>query len=901
MKMEEFVQKHILKILIILAIIGAVFCLYRYLDLRSEEGYETERYGLVSEKSITMDDDKIVRVDFQLTKEKLKGIFVYLNFSGEMNNNEKLQFRLYDKGEEEIIGEYEMELMYEASGQYVFVPLPLEDSQDRDVFLMIEGKNIINKPILYMSSDKDLKSVLTIDGAKKSRSLVMQTAYENVVNNGNPIIIEYLLYILILVTCGWISSKREIKIKKIKFINICNTPINKIFIRIKSIVKKYNKIIECIGIAFLLCALFLFIYEVAVEDVISDKKVINCISTSGDSELVIDKNTKILKQTVLAEETELSAVMLKVRTESVSTDSKVLFQIYDKLSNKELYNNSLQLGELKGELKLEVNELYKNSINREILIQVTPVNFTEDKLYIEASEKEMTDTNELLINLVHSKYDLAIKMEHHNFDDLFVLYIIFAFFLTLLVYMVYYLFRICRKSIVQAYIPVVLFVGVLYCFVITPYGVPDESSHIETVYRFTNHILGIPDSEKPKYAYKRVSDVDILAVSNSAERTSVNKYSYLRMFQQIGKLAEDETLVECYTRDNTNNASWFYYFPMIIGMAIGRLLHFNALTIILLGRLCSVIVFSLCSYFVIKKLPVLKITFFLLSLFPMTMQQVASYSYDTIIIIIASLYIAYCLDFIYSRKESSMLDVMLTIILGTMLAQVKGGSYVPITFLLVVLLVRYFKNNLKKCLGAFAMLFVFTFAFLKRNILTVIGLAGRSQGDAVGGASNQELYTLSYLLEHPKKLILLYANTLFERGDYYLQTMLGGKLAWLNLEISWVYLIAILILVLISLGIKEENSIHSVRITLFERTWYLIVAVGSFVLVILSMLLVWTNMSEVIVTGVQGRYFLPALFVFLLVFKNRLLEHSKIKDIHLVCAMVIVQVLVLLRIMVVAI
>jgi len=64
---------------------------------------------------------------------------------------------------------------------------------------------------------------------------------------------------------------------------------------------------------------------------------------------------------------------------------------------------------------------------------------------------------------------------------------------------------------------------------------------------------------------------------------------------------------------------------------------------------------------------------------------------------------------------------------------------------------------------------------------------------------------------------------------------------------------------------KDESQICC---TIYQRWVLLILAFGSIVLIMLSMLLDFTTMGSYSIQGVQGRYFIPLLILLIPIFRN---------------------------------
>ncbi|MDA8393124.1 MAG: DUF2142 domain-containing protein [Actinomycetota bacterium] len=118
---------------------------------------------------------------------------------------------------------------------------------------------------------------------------------------------------------------------------------------------------------------------------------------------------------------------------------------------------------------------------------------------------------------------------------------------------------------------------------------------------------------------------------------------------------------------------------------------------------------------------------------------------------------------------------------------------------------------------------------------------------------------LSLVLQHPLRDLAIASHTLAANGVYYLHSF-EGLLAWASLTLPrWIYaLLTVALVVALIVGDPLEPT--------FRRGWVPAVgrSVGAAAVVALGLasvegaeLLTWTPLGDIVVQGVQGRYFLP--------------------------------------------
>ncbi|MCD8021577.1 MAG: DUF2142 domain-containing protein, partial [Lachnospiraceae bacterium] len=454
--------------------------------------------------------------------------------------------------------------------------------------------------------------------------------------------------------------------------------------------------------------------------------------------------------------------------------------------------------------------------------------------------------------------------------------------------LLYYAIVIKRLRVEQLFVAMALPFGVIFSLVIALYTVPDEPSHIDTAYAISNELLGIEESEKPGYIYKRACDADM----NTEEKQSLSADSWERLYSQLFTLADDTTLVECAARSNLNNAGKLYYLPQALGITAGRLLGLGMMPTMMLGRLMHVLCYMLLVYFAIRKLPVATTSMLLIACLPITLQQAASFSYDGMINAISFLFVSYCVYALYGEKLLGVRDFLVIALTGCLLASVKGGVYVPLCLLPLAVFFRKDRVHQaqRKYFAALTLLFVFAFA--KGNLASLMSRLLAAQGTRSGGASGSEVYTMGYLLNNPLHALGLFVNTFYKQWDSYLRNLLGGNLAWREINIKWTVVFATLLILLLSC-LRSEKEPSPGRL---EKGYTGFLCLGCYCCIELSMLLAWTPVTYTYITGVQGRYFLPFFFLILFLLRNSLVSLKRNIDRQLIFAAGMVNIITILQV-----
>ena len=126
----------------------------------------------------------------------------------------------------------------------------------------------------------------------------------------------------------------------------------------------------------------------------------------------------------------------------------------------------------------------------------------------------------------------------------------------------------------------------------------------------------------------------------------------------------------------------------------------------------------------------------------------------------------------------------------------------------------------------------------------------------------------SFLISSPTKPFYIILNTLKTCTDFYILSFLGYSLGSFEIAIP-TYLIA---LFLITLVISHFFDCDKNNLTKKEKILMIFILLLNFAVIEVGLYFGWGTTKDLVVTGVQGRYFLP---VFILIFY--ILASKKIK------------------------
>lgn len=476
--------------------------------------------------------------------------------------------------------------------------------------------------------------------------------------------------------------------------------------------------------------------------------------------------------------------------------------------------------------------------------------------------KKQAEGTRLVINGEDSAHTLNLRMADHQFMYWRKLFLIGAALVYLLLLGTYLGFAVFRFTPQRVFLFTGGMLAVLYLALLPPMSVPDEIVHFKEAYNLSNKLLGKED----------VGAENIIM--------DLEDYHAMQKFDTTPSLSEYDTLKEELFqsgRESGTKVMGLYdtqapavtYVPGIIGITIGRLLGLNGLLVIFLGRICSILCYLFMMYWFIRLMPVGKAAAFIAAILPMTVQQCCSYSYDSVVIEVAFVYLAVLFCLLYQEQPIRRWQIAVYAVCMVILSISKGGTYMPMCLLTMMIPASRFKSKKQKWTFVGCMAVVAIASFLISTLGYVLYVASPTPEQAAGTYLGNESYGIEGLLADPMNFICLAVRTIFLSGDGFLETMLGMQLGWLNVFVSRlaIYgLLAFMILAVLQTEDREEEA--GITVTLGQKLFYLAVACMSCAMVFGALFMSWTPQNATAIEGIQGRYFLPLLPALLLLFRN---------------------------------
>lgn len=442
-------------------------------------------------------------------------------------------------------------------------------------------------------------------------------------------------------------------------------------------------------------------------------------------------------------------------------------------------------------------------------------------------------------------------------------YLIVAIIITVFVAMLGSLLMMKKRKIASAFAVMTFFIGCIYIFVLPPFTVPDESAHIVTVYSKSSKLLG---KEVTDEGGKVIADSNMGLYFIREEYST--KESYIRFVKgALGKNSDVITTKESLA--NPLNVKAVGYIPQIVGVSIARILKGSGEQILLIGRLFALLWYCFIMYFAIRIFPLNKMILFAVGLLPMTMQQVCSFSYDSVLLGLCFFLISYILWLIYTKEVVELKDVLILVCVVSGIVMIKY-IYIPIIGLLLFIpkhKINFRVDRKKIAVSMFGMLSMFE---IGSKMTLITEAAAKNMQIRSDGLYK---YSIGYVISNLGDTLIVVTRTVFEKISFFVESMIANPLGWVEIQLPNIIVLGFAIVLIFS-AIPNHRSPKITKRMMVTAGFIVVIVSG---LVLAAMLISYTYVGADTILGVQGRYFLPVLPLVLLIVqgnKNIIVKNS---------------------------
>ena len=832
---------------------------------RGKTQHVREAFGTTSGNVLSIESGEEIRADFTISQKDFQGIYIKFYSKESEFGSERLHFSLKDRETLETISAYTLAMRSVIPQADIFIPLPYADSAEKKVSLVITGQNIHNAPSVYLSYDKDANSTLFIGNQRKRYSyLVFSAAYLEKKAVDFQIMIKGALFFFLWILVG-VSPSVFAKAQSGADTGAESAPA--FGLQIRKYFRKHMKPLLLVCMVLLYTAVVIFIYQNNIRETLEkaeSKEVVRQEKDSDESWIEMSSDEDMIVESFTGQEKNLSAVSFDISAEKSNRKAEIRVSVLDGNNNIVLLSEPIKVSSLPSSrttMKLYLEKEYKSAKNQKFHLRFEPVNFTDSNVRVYTGSAAVPVR--AAVGEVKTGRLPILTAYYSDYGFISGLYRGFCALVFLFLAMCFYMIVLKKWNARRLYVPVCLFLGILYMLIIPVYSVPDEYAHIDTAYSLSNRMMGIDEPEDlPGFDYRRVADIE----TEEYFTYNADLDDYRRLSRELFRHVESDELDVCTVRSTASNAGILYYVPSAIGITLGRIFSLSTIPTYLLGRLFSLLTYTLITFIALVRLEGIEESFLIYAALPIGLQQAASFSYDSMLNAFSLLFIAYCAFYATKGEMDNPIDILLFLFSALQMATVKGGVYIPLCLILLLIpLQRRWKWTSNA--SFYIMIAGFICAgFLQGNIVSLLNRLLPKTGTRINVFSGSEVYTLSYFLENPLKLFSLYWNTAVIEGSRMIYEFFGGKMGSVfNIQMPWIFVLGFIMILMAA--IKKEKG--NIPFRFVCRILCLFTCIVSVLFVCLAMVFAHTAVTEQYITGLQGRYYIPAILVGILAFLCR--------------------------------
>lgn len=419
----------------------------------------------------------------------------------------------------------------------------------------------------------------------------------------------------------------------------------------------------------------------------------------------------------------------------------------------------------------------------------------------------------------------------------------------------------CKRSFrtEQIFATIYIILCLVSFLAIPIFNTPDEDHHFYRVYELTQgHFISDRQiiKENGRETIQVGRDFPINLCSNDFETRNVS------IWDVKNHLGDKIDYTETKFSEFANTALYAppSYLPQIIGVKIADIFTDSPLFMAYLGRIMNTITFGFLVFFAIRLAPFGKNLIAMTALLPMSIQAANSLSADTLAIGIVLLFVAYILHLIYVKTEVlCKKEIMLLYVLVFFLCCCKI-VYVPFCLLLFLIPQKRFKSRSSYKIHIMITAILIIVLSLGWLLIATSFLRGIKSNVNVNTAEQ-----IKGILKNPIQFIMTFLRTLKVRFKEYLLQLLGERMGWLNIYIPSFLLYPLLGILGVEVCMDQDTGTYT--FPMYLRIFLAGIPVLIFLLIFVTLYGQWTPVGYQLIEGIQGRYFIPLVFPFLLAIK----------------------------------
>lgn len=599
----------------------------------------------------------------------------------------------------------------------------------------------------------------------------------------------------------------------------------------------------------------------------------------------------------------------EINLETVKTREIVWFDVKKEIDTKKQYQLDIITSDIVGELAIlcrnqdtNINELigyateygitldnylavdfaYKSQLDVHTKICLWMLGITII-IYILGWEYIIEERNRLIKSICATVLILVVPFSYSyfvpdgdTFHARFYLGLIVYYILLLLITFLLYYKK--KSNFIPFFVLITLLNGIAYSFVFMPVTSPDETTHFFESYRLSSIMMGQESTDE--YGRVLVRNCDLY------EKKTAIDYKYViqlweKCNEQISQ--EDEKIV---ASDYLGyiSAPVLGYIPQAFGITLGRLFHVNYFWLIYFARFANLIAFTTLVSAGIYAIPKVKWLILLICSLPFLLQEVASCSYDTLIIAFSILLGCYVFKLMEQEECVSKKQLLTLLLICVCFAQFKPVYFPLISLVLMIPNGRIgaspIRSVMVKCgvmiIAVIVMLLIYHYA-LPLNMkslqgecmpLPIVegieteqqlydGWINSNTGGIIHFSSGATESAMSYLLANPFDLFQRISYTILDSIDWLVLYVFGNYMGGHEIRIP-VSITLLFTICFCNYLRKETKGKYFKQNSMIGLYIVFLNCISIFGLMLVSYLQ-WSAVGKRVLIGLQGRYFYPLM------------------------------------------
>ena len=362
---------------------------------------------------------------------------------------------------------------------------------------------------------------------------------------------------------------------------------------------------------------------------------------------------------------------------------------------------------------------------------------------------------------------------------------------------------------------------------------------------------------------------------------------------------EEKALQIQYFNEHTQDSGYSYekssftvsrlgYLHMAIVVAAGNFIGLPFYVVYLLGKIANLVLYCILMFFAIKTIPIAKNLLAVLALMPTPMVLATAYSYDVALIGFLSLGIALLVREFYYPEKKLHKAMFVCIPLCFLYGSCPKAIYVPLMLIALFLPLKKFKSK-KQC-WIWKSIIIITCILLVLTFL--IPTAGNTMASDLRGGDTDVGRQLQMVLGHPWAYIqILFENISRTFNEYMMGIQSLSTMAYEGVFDFYMLVTVLVFGVALTEPRKTMNGITKRSMNIF-KVCTLPLSAGVLVLIWTALYLAFTEVGEVVIKGVQGRYYIPLLLpLFLVFYTDKIYTKWKEENYNLVMYLIVLLIL----------